>query len=87
MHHFPDSLHQHELPNLVLLDMRMPDIDGPAFLKRVRDDNRLHKLRIFAVSGSSRSDFDSKSLQLDGWFSKPVRFDALLQAVRGQPPA
>ena len=76
-----DYLHDHDLPDLVLLDMRMPDMDGPTFLKAVRTDFRLHDLRIFAVSGSSRNEFDDDPLQLNGWISKPVRIDALIQAV------
>jgi len=78
-----DYLHEHELPDLVLLDMRMPEVDGPTFIKSIRDDIRLHNLRVFAVTGASSSDFASGPLPLDGWFSKPVRIDALLQAVRG----
>jgi CheY-like chemotaxis protein/sRNA-binding carbon storage regulator CsrA len=83
-----DYLHEHDLPDLVLLDMRMPEVDGPTFLRNVRDDIRLHNLRVFAVSGSSRSEFEPNTLPLDGWFLKPVRVDSLLQAVRGnQVPA
>jgi CheY-like chemotaxis protein/sRNA-binding carbon storage regulator CsrA len=78
-----DYLHEHELPDLVLLDMRMPEVDGPTFIKSLRDDIRLQNLRVFAVTGLSRGDFDSNTLPIDGWFSKPVRIDALLQAVRG----
>jgi CheY-like chemotaxis protein/sRNA-binding carbon storage regulator CsrA len=78
-----DYLHEHELPDLVLLDLRMPEMDGPTFVKSIRDDIRMHNLRIFAVTGSSSSDFESSPLAIDGWFSKPVRIDALLQAVRG----
>jgi CheY-like chemotaxis protein/sRNA-binding carbon storage regulator CsrA len=78
-----DYLHDHELPDLVLLDMQMPEVDGPTFVKSLRDDIRLHNLRVFAVTGLARSDFDSNALPIDGWFCKPVRIDALLQAVRG----
>jgi CheY-like chemotaxis protein/sRNA-binding carbon storage regulator CsrA len=78
-----DYLHEHQLPDLVLLDMLMPEVDGPTFVKSLRDDIRLHSLRVFAVSGLSRNDFDSGTLPIDGWFSKPVRIDAVLQAVRG----
>lgn len=78
-----DYLHDHELPDLVLLDMSMPDVDGPTFLKNIRDDIRLHNLRVFAVSGSARNEFSS-ALSVDGWFSKPVRIDSLLQAVRSE---
>lgn len=36
------------------------------------------------VIGSSRSEFEPNPLSIDGWFSKPVRIDALLQAVRAE---
>lgn len=75
-----ETLQTGALPDLVLLDMSMPEVDGPALLRAIRDDARLASLRVFAVSGSSRSDF--APLPLDGWFSKPVRVDALLRAVR-----
>lgn len=82
-----DFLHENALPDLVLLDMRMPEIDGPTFLKSVRDNVRLQQLRVFAVSGSSRDEFEAESQLLDGWIPKPVRIDALLQAVRSDRPA
>lgn len=81
-----DYLHEHELPDLILLDMRMPEIDGPTFLNSVRENIRLRNLRVFAVSGSLRSEFEADSLPLDGWISKPVRIDALIQAVQHQKP-
>jgi len=77
-----DILHENELPDLVLLDMRMPEVDGPAFLKSIRETIRLRNLRVFAVSGSSPDEFDMEQMPLDGWISKPVRIDALMQAVR-----
>jgi len=78
-----DYLHEHELPDLVLLDLVMPEVDGPTFIKSIRDDIRMHNLRVFAVTGSSRSEYEKTPLPIDGWFSKPVRIDALLEAVRG----
>jgi CheY-like chemotaxis protein len=78
-----DYLHEHELPDLILLDLLMPEVDGPTFVKSIRDDVRMRNLRVFAVTGSSRSDYETNPLPVDGWFPKPVRIDALLQAVRG----
>jgi carbon storage regulator CsrA len=74
-------LHENEMPDLVLLDMRMPEIDGPSFIRMIRDDIRLRSLKVFAVSGSAREEFSS-ALAVDGWFSKPVRIDSLLEALR-----
>lgn len=76
-----DLLHEHEPPDLVLLDMRMPEMDGPTFLQTIRDDVRLNSLRVFGLTGSSRCDF-APNLPINGWFSKPVRIDALLQALQ-----
>ena len=76
-----DSLHEHSLPDLMLLDMHMPELEGPALMKLIRDDIRLQKLRVFGVSGSTREEFSS-SLLLDGWFSKPLRIDSLLEAMK-----
>lgn len=77
-----DYLRTHEPPELMLLDMRLPGIDGPTLLDAVRHDQRLHEVRVFAVSGSERAEFSSTPLDVDGWFSKPVRIDALLHAVK-----
>ena len=74
-------LHENEMPDLVLLDMRMPEIDGPSFIRMIRDDFRLRSLKVFAVSGSAREEFSS-TLAVDGWFSKPVRIDSLIEALR-----
>lgn len=76
-----EYLKSHEPPELVLLDMRLPGIDGPSLLEAVRHDHRYDDVRIFAVSGSERTEFSSTPLNVDGWFSKPVRVDALLHAV------
>jgi len=76
-------LHENEMPDLVLLDMRMPEIDGPSFIKLIREDIRLNRLKVFAVSGSAREEFSS-NLAVDGWFAKPVRIDSILEAVREQ---
>ncbi len=76
-----DFLHEHTIPDLVLLDMQMPELDGPSLMKLIREDIRLQNLRVFGVSGSTRDEFSS-SLSVDGWFSKPIRIDSLLEAMK-----
>ena len=76
-----DFLHENDVPDLVLLDMRMPELDGPSLIRLIRDDIRLHDLRVFAVTGSLREEFES-SFPVDGWFAKPVRIDSMLEAMR-----
>ena len=49
-----EFLSMHAKPDAVLLDMMMPRIDGPAFVRAVRANPKLRGLSIFAISGSER---------------------------------
>ena len=48
-----DYLTSHERPDVVLLDMLMPECDGPTAVTQIRRQAELEGLRIFAVSGTS----------------------------------
>ncbi|WP_129124980.1 response regulator [Geomonas oryzae] len=39
-------------PNFVLLDMKLPKIDGVGVLQRLRSNERTRKLKVFALSSS-----------------------------------
>ncbi|OGU12166.1 MAG: response regulator [Geobacteraceae bacterium GWC2_58_44] len=39
-------------PTLVLLDMKLPKIDGVGVLQRIRSDERTRRLKVFALSSS-----------------------------------
>lgn len=42
----------HEKPTFVLLDMKLPKLDGVGVLQRIRSDERTKKLKVFALSSS-----------------------------------
>ena len=70
------------LPDFVLLDVNMPVVDGPATLRQIRGDERLRKLKVYAVTGASSVYCDDRSTEgWDGWFGKPLDFDRLLAAL------
>jgi carbon storage regulator CsrA len=61
-------------PDVVLLDMRMPELDGPGTVSSIRQRPELQNLKVFAVSGTPRAEL---AVQLgpggvDRWFSKPL---------------
>jgi carbon storage regulator CsrA len=62
------------IPDVILLDMRMPRCDGPATLAAIRRDAALDGAKVFAVSGTDPQEFSlpTGSRGLDGWFTKPV---------------
>jgi CheY-like chemotaxis protein len=74
----------HELPTVVLLDLKLPKIDGLEVLRRVRGDRRTRMLPIVVLT-SSKEDQDmisSYSLGANSYIRKPVDFEQFMEAVR-----
>ncbi len=75
-----DFLDTHEAPDIVLLDMRMPGVDGPAAIRHLRRDKRHRLLKVYAVSGTAPADYGISigPKGVDGWFPKPLDPEALV---------
>ena len=75
-----DYLSMHARPDVVLLDMMMPRLDGPGFVRAVRSDPKLRGLSIFALSGGDRDEFDIPTGPegVDRWYDKPINPKALV---------
>ena len=59
-------------PDLLLLDVMMPGLDGAAVLERVRADDRLADLTVVFISGRARdSDIVTDSAAPDDYVTKP----------------
>jgi two-component system, cell cycle response regulator DivK len=71
-------------PDLVLMDIQMPDMDGVEALRRLRADARTASLRVLAVTAQAmRGDREQfLAAGFDGYLSKPVNVQELLGTVR-----
>jgi two-component system response regulator len=72
------------LPALVLLDLKLPKVDGLEVLRAVRADRRTAVIPIVVLT-SSVEDQDvlrSYSLGVNSYIRKPVDFDQFVEAVR-----
>ncbi len=72
-------------PDLVLLDMRLPDMDGPEVLHALQADPATRGLRVVALSASAMPD-EVDAARAGGAFdywTKPLDFDHFLDAMRG----
>jgi CheY-like chemotaxis protein len=76
------------LPCAVLLDLRMPGMDGWELARRLRDSTRWHSLPILVVAAHYRVAEEAQQIGAAGWLQKPVTLERLIAAVRSIcPPA
>ena len=71
-------------PAVILLDLKMPRVDGLEVLRQIKSDPRL-KLIPVVVMTSSREEQDlvaSYALGVNAYVVKPLDFDAFVEAVR-----
>jgi two-component system response regulator len=70
-------------PRLVLLDLKMPRMDGFEVLKALRGDPRTRMLPVVVLTSSAQDEDVARSYALgaNGYVVKPVDFDAFVAAV------
>lgn len=70
-------------PRLLLLDMRLPDQDGPELLAALRREPALRACPAIAVSGLGEDDRErTVAAGFDAFLAKPLDLDELLAAVQ-----
>lgn len=72
-------------PNVILLDLKMPRINGLQVLKRLKSDPRTKNIPVVMLT-SSREDPDIEecySLGANGYVVKPLEFDEFHKAISG----
>ncbi len=72
------------LPQVVLLDLKLPKVDGLEVLRRVRADERTKLLPVVVLTSSKEEQdlLKSYSLHANSYVRKPVDFAQFMEAVR-----
>lgn len=78
---------KHTKPALVLLDVRMPGIDGYEVARRIKNDKQLTHVPVIAYTASvSSKDNREKAKKFDGFLYKPVnRYELLTELIKHLP--
>ena len=74
-------LAEREAPDLVILDMRMPKLDGYGTLKQLRQKNLDLPVLIVTAYGYICQVIQMMNLGISGYVTKPINYDKLLEKV------
>ncbi|MFA5338461.1 MAG: response regulator [Candidatus Omnitrophota bacterium] len=71
-------------PDLILLDINLPDITGYEIFNKIKQDERFKNVKILAVSGSvmKEDEWKIKSTGFDGFITKPIDIKDFVKQVK-----
>ena len=74
----------HTLPRVVLLDLKLPKVDGLEVLQRLKADERTRLVPVVVLTSSreQRDVIESYRLGVNAYVVKPVDFSSFVDAVR-----
>jgi len=85
LHHrtpYEDS-HAYPTPDLVLLDLNLPGVDGREVLREIKTDPELKRIAVVVLTTSSEQEDVVRTYELgvNSFLTKPVGFDAFLETI------
>jgi two-component system, cell cycle response regulator DivK len=83
-----------EMPNLILMDMGMPDVDGWSATRQLKADPKLRHIPVIALTAHAMQGDRQKALEAgcDDYETKPFDFARLIEKIQAllasrEPPA
>jgi CheY-like chemotaxis protein len=72
-----------EPPQMIMMDIQLPDLDGLELTRRLRKDPRYQNVRIVALTAYAMKGDREKALEAgcDGYVAKPIDIELLLSTV------
>jgi CheY-like chemotaxis protein len=77
-----DMMRAGPLPDVVLLDMMMPGMNGTQFRAHQLEDPRLANVPLVVMTGDNKADQKAAALGAFRWLKKPVDIADLIAAIK-----
>jgi two-component system, response regulator len=73
-----------EMPHMILLDLKLPKVDGLEVLRRIRADERTHLLAVVILTSSNEEQdlLEGYKKGANSYIRKPVDFNQFAEAIR-----
>lgn len=73
-----------QAPKVILLDLKLPKVDGMEVLQRIKSDQRTRSIPVVVLTSSreERDIVESYRLGVNSYITKPVDFEQFTEAVR-----
>jgi two-component system, response regulator len=74
----------HDMPQIILLDLKLPKVDGLEVLRRIRADERTRLLAVVILTSSKEEQdlLEGYKKGANSYIRKPVDFNQFVEAVR-----
>lgn len=73
-----------DTPKVILLDLKLPKVDGLEVLRRIKGDPRTHQIPVVVLTSSAEECdiVESYQVGVNSYIVKPVNFEQLAETVR-----
>jgi len=78
-----DGLSGDVTPKVILLDLKLPKVDGIEVLRRIKADERTHNIPVVVLTSSTeqRDLKEAYKLGVNSYVAKPIKYDEFSKAV------
>jgi len=78
------SLALEENPDLIIMDIQLPNMSGIDLIKDIKNNNALKKIPIIAVTAFAMQDDEQKILDAgcEGYLAKPISITSFVEAIK-----
>lgn len=75
---------RHDLPGIILLDLRLPRVDGIDVLKRIKEEPIMRRVPVIVLTTSKRDEdiVRSYDLGVNSYIQKPVLFEKFVETMK-----